>query len=160
MIEGVGGGLIAYSDLILVQCPECRSCARITTPNNAKGLINPRYMGHESKRLQCIKCGLTKEVHPKRRWDNLWAYTHELFDEKQGLDWYFGLPLYLQIQCCGHKMWFFNFDHLSLVEKYIKKNIRPSGLYYLSIESRLPKWMKLSKNREEVLKAITKLKQQ
>ncbi|WP_028390657.1 hypothetical protein [Bacillus cihuensis] len=157
--EGVGGSLIAYSDLFLVHCPRCNSCSRIFTPSNAKGQNEPGYIGHESKRLVCSKCGFIKDIHPKRRWDNLWAFSHELFDEKQGIDWYFGLPLYLQTQCCGHNIWFFNFEHLSHIEDYIKKHVRPSGLYYLSIESRLPTWMKLSKNREEVLKTIEKLKQ-
>ncbi|MGX2959603.1 hypothetical protein JNUCC23_10100 [Peribacillus sp. JNUCC 23] len=158
MLDGVGGMLLAYSDLFLVQCPRCSSCSRIFTPNNAKGKDEPRYLGHESKRLLCVKCGYTKDIHPKRRWDNLWAFSHELYNEKQGVDWYFGLPLYLQTQCCGHKLWFFNYEHLFDIENYIKEHVRPSGLYYLSAKSRLPKWMKLSKNRDEVLKAITKLK--
>ncbi|MFJ7824854.1 hypothetical protein [Psychrobacillus sp. NPDC096623] len=156
MLDGVGGRLLDYSDLFLVQCPRCNSCARIYTPNRAIGENEPRYLGHESKRLLCVKCGYTKDIHPKRKWNNLWAISHQLYNVKQGVDWYFGLPLYLQTQCCGQKLWFFNYEHLFGVENYIKERVRPSGLYYLSAESRLPIWMKLSKNRDDVL--ITKLK--
>ncbi|KAB7709059.1 hypothetical protein F9802_02730 [Bacillus aerolatus] len=159
MLNGVGGSLLAYSDLFLVHCPRCSSCARIFTPSNAKGQNEPRYTGHESKRLVCSKCGLTKDIHPKRSWNNLWTFNHELFDEKQGVDWYFGLSLYLQAQCCGNNIWFFNLEHLDHIEEYIKKHLRPSELYYLSMESRLPAWMKRSKNRGEVLKVIDKLRQ-
>jgi len=44
------------------------------------------------------------------------------------------------------------------MESYIEAEIRESHPYYLSVESRLPKWMKLAKNRNEVLRAIQKLK--
>ncbi|PEE44180.1 hypothetical protein [Bacillus pseudomycoides] len=145
MLDNYGGMLIEHLDLFLVRCPRCNGCARVFTPNNAKGIDELRCIGHESKRLLCRKCGLTKDIHSKRRWDNVWKFNHELFDEKQGVDWYFGLPLYLQKECCGHSLWFFNLEHLHRVEDYVKKRLRPFGSYYLSVESRLQKWIKLSK---------------
>lgn len=159
MLNEVGNSLLAYSDLFLVQCPKCKGCSKISTPINALGRGEARVLGHESKRFLCEKCGFVKDIHPKRRWDGLWSFNFKLYDEKQGVDWYFGFPLFLQTQCCGHTLWFFNFEHLTHIEEYIQKNIRPAQLYYLSIESRLPKWMKLSKNRKEILKAIDRLRQ-
>ncbi|MEH6849089.1 MULTISPECIES: hypothetical protein [Bacillus] len=158
MLGNYGGMLIEHTDLFLVYCPRCNGCARVFTPDNAKGKGEPRYIGHELKRFLCSKCGLTKDIHPKRRWDNSWAFNHELFNAKHGVDWYFGLPLYLQKECCGHKLWFFNLEHLHRVEDYVQRRLRPFRPYYLSIESRLPKWIKLSKNRNEILKTIEKLK--
>ena len=73
-------------------------------------------------------------------------------------DWYFQLPLYLQIECSGNTLWALNLEHLNYMESYIEAEIRKSHPYYLSVESRLPKWMKLAKNRNEVLRAIQKLK--
>ena len=158
MLKEAGNSLIAYADLFLVHCPNCNSCSKVFTPPYAKGRDEPRYIGHESKRFLCTKCGYMKDIHPKRRWDNLWAFDFELFDEKQAVDWYFGFPLFLQSPCCGHKLWFFNLEHLAHIETYIQQIIRPANLYYLSPESRLPKWMKLAKNRKEVLRAMEQLK--
>lgn len=158
LLIDTGNSLLAYSDLFLVHCPKCHSCSRVFTPDNAIGRNEPSYIGHESKRFICEKCGYTKDIHPKKRWDNLWAFPFEHYDEKQGVDWYFGYPLFLQTRCCGQMLWFFNYEHLSHIETYIQQTVRPSGLYYLSPESRLPKWMKDSKNRKEVLKAIDRLK--
>lgn len=158
MLDGYGEGLVEYSDLILVQCPRCKSCARIFTPENAQDQDHPRHVGHESKRLLCIECGHIKDIHPVKRWDNELAYPHELYNEKEGVDWYFDLPLYLQTPCCGHKLWFFNYEHLLDIENYVQEHVRPSNLYYLGVNSRLPKWMKQSKNRDDVLKSIAKLK--
>ncbi|MBM7706348.1 ribosomal protein S27E [Chryseomicrobium aureum] len=152
----LGGSLWSYSNLIFVQCPKCEKGARVFTLSNDED--EQRVVGHESKRLLCKECGYIKDIHPVRRWDNLLAFEHTLYDVREGVDWYFGLPLYLQTTCCGHKIWFLNYDHLKEIEDYIQKNNRPSGLYYLSAESRLPKWMKLSKNKSEVLKAISKVK--
>ncbi|MEH7110444.1 hypothetical protein [Bacillus sp. JJ1764] len=159
MLGNYGGSLIEYSNLFLVICPRCDHCARVFTPINAKGKEEFCYLGHESKSLLCSHCGLTKDIHPKRNWENLWIYYHDLFDEKQGVDWYFGLPLFLQKECCGHNLWFFNLEHLLHVEDYVRKRIRPFGSYYLSVEARLPKWVKLAKNRDEILSTIEKLKQ-
>lgn len=150
--------LWAYSDLILVHCPMCKKCTKIFTLDDIQVKDMPRILGHEPKRLLCVECGFVKELYPIRRWDNVLAFRQELYDIKKGIDWYFGLPLYLQTKCCGQNMWFLNYEHLKDTEDYIKKELRPSRLYYLSAASRLPKWMKLSKNRAEVLKAITKLK--
>jgi len=47
---------------------------------------------------------------------------------------------------------------LIYVEAYLQKTVRLSETYYMSVESRLPKWMKSAKNSTEVLKAINKLK--
>ena len=49
-------------------------------------------------------------------------------------------------------------EHLNYIESYIEAELRESHPYYLSVQSRLPKWMKLAKNKEDVLKAIQKLK--
>lgn len=125
MLVGVGGSLIAYSELIHVKCPKCNSCPKIIfSLENSKGHNEQRYLGHESKRLLCVKYGLTKEIHPKKRWDNLCVFNQILFDEKQGIDWYFGLPLYLQTKCCGHTLWFLILN--TYIEHYIKEHIRPT----------------------------------
>lgn len=158
MQDESGYELPAFAETFLIQCPRCKNCASVFTPENALGVDEAIIVfGHESKRVACTKCGFTKEIHPKRR-SNCYEYNFNPFGKNQGTDWYFDFPLFLQIPCCGHQLWFLNDKHLTYVEAYLKKNIRPSNTYYMSIESRLPKWIKSSKNRSEILKAIAKLK--
>jgi hypothetical protein len=159
MTEGVGSMLIAYSDLFLVQCPRCSGRARIFTPNTQKSQDTYSYIGHDLKRLLCNKCGLSKDIRSKRNWQNLWVYEKKMFDSREGIDEYFGLPLYLQTKYKDRTLWFYNYDHLAEIEKYIREYINPSGLYTKNIENKLPSWIRLEKNKEDILNAIHKLKE-
>ncbi|MFC4712983.1 hypothetical protein [Planococcus dechangensis] len=151
--------LLAFADLFLVQCPKCKNCARVFTPQNALGVNESIIVpGHETKRVSCNQCGFSKDKHPSKK-SNHYEFDFNLFEQNPEADWYFGLPLYLQIPCCGRQLWFLNERHLDYIEAYLKKGVRPSNTYYMSIESRLPKWMKSSKNRVQVLRAIQKLKE-
>lgn len=67
--------------------------------------------------------------------------------------------LYLQIPCCGHTLWAYNLKHLNYLKQYVQAELRENKPYYLSVESRLPVWIKSSKNRTTILKAISKLEQ-
>ena len=79
-------------------------------------------------------------------------------------DPYFGLPLWLQIACGDEILWMFNARHLDFIEEYVRATNRrrppvlPGGLRNSLLESRLPRWMKLARNREAVLGAIAKLR--
>jgi hypothetical protein len=74
-------------------------------------------------------------------------------------DWYFGLPLWLQISCCRETLWAYNYKHLEFIENYVSANLRErTPNLNKSVASRLPKWIKSAKNRDEILKAIKKLK--
>lgn len=101
MLNDIGPSLLAYSDLFIVQYAKV---VRIFTPNYTKDRYQARMIGHEPKRFLGEQCGFTKNNFPKKRWDNIWAYDFELFDEKQAADWYFGYPLFLQTPCCGHTL--------------------------------------------------------
>jgi hypothetical protein len=73
------------------------------------------------------------------------------------------LSLWLQTPCCGHILWAFNYAHLSYLESYVEAEQRDRtqttyGWSNSSLASRLPKWMIASKNRDDVLKAIKKLR--
>jgi hypothetical protein len=76
-------------------------------------------------------------------------------------DWYFHHPLWLQTPCCGHVLWAYNAEHLTFLETHIQAKLRerqssPQTNHVLA--SRLPLWMMRGRNRNDVLKAITRLK--
>lgn len=139
-------------DEILVVCPRCQSCARITPTTNANTfcLFQPR-------RLVCQDCGLVKDWNGNSL-EFCWCADPMC-------DSYFKLPLWLQISCRHHVLWAYNERHLLLLEKYIQAKIRQSkrdahyGWHNQSLFSRLPKWMVVAKNRSSILSAFTKLKQ-
>jgi hypothetical protein len=74
-------------------------------------------------------------------------------------DWYFGYPLYLQIACCGRTLLAYHLEHLEYIKNYVEAELRENRPNDLSLESSLPLWLKSSKNRDAVLKAISKLEQ-
>jgi hypothetical protein len=74
-------------------------------------------------------------------------------------DDYFGLPLWLQTRCCGHVLWANNEGHLLFLERYVGAKLRErvpnrNG----SLPSRLPTWIKLARNRDELLRCLARLR--
>ncbi|MGC5326133.1 hypothetical protein [Brevibacillus sp. SYSU BS000544] len=149
--------LIEFTNLFLVSCPNCSGCAEVYIPNNAIGYEGVRTWGITSRRLVCKSCGLIKEVHPRRGPHNDWKFDYELYTNKRPVDWYFGLSLYLQSPCCGNTLWAYNKEHLQYLKEFIGAELRGNGHYYLSVASRLPKWLIDKKHRDEVMKCIHKL---
>lgn len=91
--------LLSFSDLFLVQCPKCTNCASVFTLENPLDVDESIVVrGNESKRVACKSCGFSKDMHPRKRSNH---YEFNLFKQNPEADWYFGLPLYLQMSCCG-----------------------------------------------------------
>ncbi|WP_204598920.1 hypothetical protein [Clostridium pascui] len=93
--------------------------------------------------IACIKCGYLKE--------RILLYNKEHLD------------LWLQVSCCGHILWALNEEHLDYLDGFVKATLREKvkddlGWHNQSIVSRLPKWIQDSKNSEEVLNGISKLR--
>lgn len=75
------------------------------------------------------------------------------------MDPFFALPLWLQTPCCGHTLWALNLEHLDVLEAYIRAQLReknPNSAY--TMLEVLPRWMKSAKHRDEVLRAISRLR--
>ena len=130
-------------DPTLVVCPKCHS----------KGLIFPDL--DERVKYVCTNCTFDKRMCNQTlsfRWN-----------EANPTDGYFGFNLWLQINCCGNSLWAFNKRHLAILDSYIKATLRerkPVSHGWCgnsSIPSKLPKWIKSHKNRQQLLKAIQKL---
>ena len=138
--------IYSFQNEFLVRCPFCDSCAivRCIDPDQVD-LFAPR-------RFSCTACGSSKKWSEKKieRW-----YT---------VDDYFHYPLWLQTSCCGETLWAYNLWHLEFIEAFVRAKLRerkPNELYgwsNKSLFSRLPKWIPSGKNREEIIKAIAKIR--
>ncbi|HEY9219432.1 MAG TPA: hypothetical protein VIO94_15400 [Phenylobacterium sp.] len=72
-----------------------------------------------------------------------------------------GLPLWLRAETRHGELVALNEAHLEYIETYVAGTLRKergdgTGLRNQSVISRLPRWVKSAKNREEVLKAISR----
>jgi len=73
-------------------------------------------------------------------------------------DPYFGLPMRLQVPCCGALLFALNEAHLAFLRRYVDAALRERRPHHnASLASRLPGWIKDKKNREAVLKGIERL---
>jgi hypothetical protein len=153
--------LTSFGHEFLVLCPSCSKRAKVLPIEN----IEP-YAIYAKRRFICTNCGAFKEMSsPVNTYRNgvkisygpTWKEGHITIGGP--FDCYFGLPLFLQIPCCGHTLWAYNLEHLNYIEDYVKADLRDPHPYYLSVESRLPSWIKTAKNRQTVLKSIEKLKE-
>jgi hypothetical protein len=75
----------------------------------------------------------------------------------------FGARLWLEAECCGgNRLWALNERHLAYLADYVAETQRerefPSPPGSRQLGYKLPKWMKLAKNRDEVLKTVDRLR--
>jgi hypothetical protein len=133
-------------DEFLVRCPRCGAQARVT-PLGADAGSRPAC----AARCTCAHCG-----HHQERNGSAIAIT-------DGVDWYFGLPLWLQTPCCGHMLWAYNARHLAFLEAYVRAQLReaPAAEGWArnqTLASRLPRWIKSGRHRDDILAGIERLK--
>lgn len=138
---------------VLVECPSCGCCAihrPIVVSERTPDWFTPR-------RLTCSSCGLVRdwnETGIQRGWH-----------ESPARDDFFHAVLWIRGRCLGHELWAYNWDHLNLLERYVSAAHRThvhsatTGWGNGSVVNRLPRWMTSSSNRETVLKAISKIRQ-
>lgn len=137
--------LSEFADEFLVECPRCGRCAVVRRREPAAG-------SYYRAVLACGGCGHSAEQ----------ATDRVVIGGAE--DWYFGLPLWLRVACCGETLWAYNRRHLAFLETYLGALLRPHsrharhGWSNKSVASRLPTWMKLAKNRAAVLSCIAWLR--
>ena len=68
----------------------------------------------------------------------------------------FGLPLWYQDIVKGNIIWAFNMRHLTEIKNYVKSTLRErtTDKFKMTMVEKLPDFIKMAKNREEVLKAL------
>jgi hypothetical protein len=57
-------------------------------------------------------------------------------------------------------LWAYNAEHLNVLEEYVSAHLRERGhsVTHMTMLERLPKWIKDAKHRDEVLRAIGRLR--
>ena len=149
--------LFDFVDEFLVVCPRCARCA-IVRPSNAD----------HPPRLTCARCGLVREWESDRRGVLTSADPSRWPDGQYAVggaaDAYFHEPLWLATPCLGGEvLWATNARHLAFLRQYVEATDRraperaDTGARNATLASRLPRWLKLAKNRAAVLAAIDTL---
>ncbi len=148
-----GTRIYEFYDEFLVVCPKCKSMAKVLIDQAEFEKLSQRKT-HQAfnkffapRRLVCLSC-----LHR-----DFWKGNQ--IGVGSNVDWYFRLPLWLEISCCGEPLWAYNLKHLEMLEKYVGAKLRERTIKgRSSFLSKLPKWIKRAKNRDEILKGIVKLK--
>jgi transcription elongation factor Elf1 len=141
--------IYSFTDRILVRCPNCNSCAIVSSLDLDRPFVPYRFV--------CSTCAATKDCTGTQ-------LTVLLSGEP--VDYYFHYPLWLQTSCCSHTLWAYNLRHLDLIEAFVSAKLRERrrdenyGWSNQSLFSRMPKWMKSHNNRSAILKAIEEMRQQ
>lgn len=135
-----------FGEEFLVVCPKCNWLAKVCPPETNSEKLNTRLFA--PRKVVCLNCTFR----------DTWAKRE--ISVGGNFDWYFRLPLWLQISCCGENLWAYNYKHLEFIENYVSAKLRERKPFVnKSLASRLPKWIKSAKNRKEILKAVAKLKE-
>jgi len=149
--------LYDFVGTVLVVCPECHEQASVTS----KSLL---IKAENDVVLTCPHCGL--RIHySKSSESNSSAgpidYARECLVFGTNVDPYFRYPLWLVKEFTFCRLWAYNYEHLSLIEKHLRARLRihrTKRTYHKNKVSRLPRWFNSKKNQELVLKAIEDLK--
>jgi DNA-directed RNA polymerase subunit RPC12/RpoP len=147
--------LAEFENEIWVRCPRCDRPVR-----------SRRLDDRLTWRIACPHCSYThtasrlaQHQKPMPWWTGNWWTEYR--NHRGAVDPLFGLPLWLQVPCCGEVLWAYNEAHLEFLETYVRATIRErqggKGNHH-GMATRLPRWMKLAKHRAPILKQIQHLR--
>lgn len=139
-------GLNDYLREVICICPKCGGAAKISAESKYTLPWEPYCI-----KFICLNCP-QRESWPSSTWKSDFIN----YNPSNGYEPYFGYQLYLQESVCQNNLIVFNRKHAEDLAEYIKAEHRPSPKNTKwSMVNRLPKWMKLAKNRTSVLKALS-----
>lgn len=140
------------ADEVLVECPRCGQCAShkpIDRKIDQRDWFAPR-------RLVCSHCALVQDWN-RNIISSLWLAS----PPREG---YFNAILWIRGTFRSHDIWAYNWRHLELIEQYVaakhRLHVRDAefGWANRSFVNRLPSWLVAAKNRDDVLRAIDRIK--
>lgn len=135
------------TDEVLVVCPACSQRAVVLAAPPGPD-VEP-----QGDRLRCLACGLARSLSP--------AGGGPASAPPPS---YRGLPLWLTASCCGHTLWAYSLRHVELLEAIVGARLRERrrdpalGWRNASVASRLPRWVLAAGHRDEVLRALGRLR--
>ncbi|WP_400261249.1 hypothetical protein ACFX5U_15100 [Sphingobacterium sp. SG20118] len=151
-----------FMTLIQVICPKCKDKAVVLGGKPFRNIVE-----YESEvRFSCVTCGFALEF------SNIPKFTLDAKSRKQDIqarvlmlntscDPFFGFDVWYRVDTMYGILCAYNLEHLNAIEYYISDMKRNrNGLPYKnnSMSSRLPQWVKATKNRPYLLKIIKRLK--
>ena len=128
-----------FYEEVWVICPYCekKAIAKVVYENKIA-------------RLFCVHCGYNKET------------TTAILKNgsiKTAANLYFNAELWLKASFKNDVFWAFNAEHLEYLERYISATLREhKDRTHFTLLEKLPKFYHEAKNREDLLKIITKLR--
>ncbi|MFI6938692.1 hypothetical protein ACIBI4_05435 [Streptomyces sp. NPDC050418] len=133
---------------VLVRCPACARQAQVVRVEPARD-----FWG--SRRLSCTYCGLSRTTAGGRLTFTGRAYTPT--------DPWFGVPLWLSTRTRHGTVWAYHHEHLTLIRSFVAASLRERAPWYersrkMTVVARLPRWMTKAGNRDEVLRAIDRIR--
>jgi hypothetical protein len=144
-----GRSHFSYLDDVAVTCPKCAAAGHIVPFGVARG--HPNISAFASRRFLCSGCNHRAES----RGGSMTFGT-------DGRDPYLRLPLRLQARTRHGVLYAYNGAHLDWIEAFVAAPLRErriaTGRANRSIASRLPAWVKAAKNREDVLRALVRMR--
>ena len=90
-----------------------------------------------------------------------WESYIEKYQESGIVDPAFGLHLWYQDSAKGNIIWAYNLRHLTEIKTYVQATLRErtTDRFKMTMVEKLPDFIKLAKNRDEVLKAVERMEQ-
>ncbi|MER5894493.1 hypothetical protein [Streptomyces sp. NPDC001876] len=138
---------------IMVRCPSCAKAARVVLAPDDSNLGG--RMLFRPRRLVCRDCGLS------RVWSGR-PVTLSRGTAEPATDPYFGVSLWLQVETRHGWLWAYDLEHLDLIRRFVQASLRERAPWYdtgqkMTLVARLPAWIKRARNRDEVLRAVSRI---
>jgi hypothetical protein len=72
------------------------------------------------------------------------------------------MPLWLQIETRHGWLWAYNLQHLDVIRRFVQASLRERAPWYdtgqkTTLVACLPAWIKRAKNRDEILRAVSRI---
>lgn len=108
------------------------------------------HAGTYSRTLRCQGCGAQARYELDAAEPNM----------RDGVDPWFGLPVFLRTRVGTHELWALNPEHLDHLEHYLGANLRKRSLHphHMTMMARLPHWMKSAGSRIQIARALSALR--
>lgn len=150
-----GRMLTQFTGRMLVACPRCGGRALVVPRPGLPAAAYFTELMFQPRRLACGACGAVADGEPEVKGAALVAVALGGTEDP-----FFRRPLWLQTRCVGQILWAYNEEHVDELSAYVAAALRERGGLHSTraMFARLPRWMKRSDNREDVLAGLETLR--